>query len=147
MLVAGELKTIHAFMADVNGDNMTDIVGFSNNGVIVALSNGSGFKQPRLRVNGFNFPNWLVEAHPRFLADVNGDDKADIVGIGNDGVFVALSKGKTFKPIKLGVNGFGFPNWRVETHPRFLADVNGNGKADVIGFGSLGVYVSKSRSR
>ena len=28
--------------------------------------------------------------------------------------------------------------------PRFLADVSGDGKADLVGFGSNGVYVSTS---
>lgn len=29
-------------------------------------------------------------------------------------------------------------------HPRFLTDVNGNGKADVVGFSNTVVYVSLS---
>jgi len=27
-------------------------------------------------------------------------------------------------------------------HPRYLADVDGNGKADIVGFGNAGAYVS-----
>ena len=31
--------------------------------------------------------------HPRFLADLTGDRRADIVGFGDDGVYVALGNG------------------------------------------------------
>jgi hypothetical protein len=36
---------------------------------------------------------------------------------------------------------FGYnAGWRVEQHPRTAADVNGDGRADVVGFGTAGVY-------
>jgi hypothetical protein len=35
--------------------------------------------------------------HPRFLADLTGDGRADIVGFGNAGVWVSLNNGdRTF---------------------------------------------------
>ncbi len=42
------------------------------------------------------------------------------------------------------VSGFSFAagNWRVDRHPRFLADVDGDGKDDIVGFGEYGVWVS-----
>ena len=36
---------------------------------------------------------WRVEKHPRFLADLTGDGRADIVGFGDAGVWVALNNG------------------------------------------------------
>ncbi len=36
--------------------------------------------------------------------------------------------------------GYTAGDWRVEKHPRTLADINGDGRADVIGFGNAGVY-------
>jgi hypothetical protein len=30
-------------------------------------------------------------------------------------------------------------------HPRMMADTNGDGRADIVGFGSSGVWVSLSR--
>ena len=30
----------------------------------------------------------------------------------------------------------------MERHPRFLADLTGDGQADIVGFGHAGVYVS-----
>ena len=34
--------------------------------------------------------------------------------------------------------------WRVEQHPRFLVDVTGDGRADVVGFGNAGVWMARS---
>jgi hypothetical protein len=32
---------------------------------------------------------------------------------------------------------------RVGRHPRFMADTTGDGRADVVGFGDAGVWVSR----
>jgi hypothetical protein len=86
-----------------------------------------------------------VEKHPRFLADITGDGRADIVGFGRDGVFVALSNGDgsfAFTP-QLALEDFGYnQGWRVKNHLRFLADVTGEARADIVGFGDAGVLVS-----
>jgi hypothetical protein len=37
---------------------------------------------------GYNAGSWRVDMHPRFLADVTGDRRADIVGFGNEGVWI-----------------------------------------------------------
>jgi len=42
--------------------------------------------------------------------------------------------------------GFEAGGWRVEKHPRFLADVTGDGHADIVGFGDAGVYVALSNA-
>lgn len=46
---------------------------------------------------------WLVERHPRFLADVNGDGKQDVVGFGDAGVYLSLSTGASFEPGRLSL--------------------------------------------
>jgi hypothetical protein len=129
--------------ADVNGDGRADIVGFANGGVVVALSTGTGFAAPQLWLAdfGYNF-SWRVEYHPRTLADVNGDGRADVVGFGHGGVYVALSTGSGFTPAQFWLANFGYQagGWRVEMHPRTAADINGNGRADIVGFGNEGVY-------
>ncbi len=136
------------FLADLTGDGKADIIGFGNSGVTVALNNGDGtFQEPKLVINGFGYEagGWRVEKHPRFLADLTGDGKADIVGFADAGVYVALNNGDgTFQEPKLAINGFGYEagGWRVEKHPRFLADLTGDGKADIVGFADAGVYVA-----
>ncbi|MHA7265329.1 FG-GAP repeat domain-containing protein [Arthrobacter halodurans] len=139
-------------LADVNGDDRADIVGFGNDGAYVSLGRSNGtFTQPVLAVNnyGYNAGGWRVERHPRHLADVNGDDRADIVGFGNDGAYVSLGQSNgTFTQPVLAVNNYGYNagGWRVERHPRHLADVNGDDRADIVGFGNDGAYVSRGRS-
>ncbi|WP_103654341.1 FG-GAP-like repeat-containing protein [Agarilytica rhodophyticola] len=135
-------------MADVNGDGYEDIVGFGNAGAYVSLSTGVGFTSPSLWVGsyGYNAGGWRVEQHPRIMADVNGDGLADIVGFGNAGAYVSLSTGSNFTAPALWVGSYGYNagGWRVGLHPREMADVNGDGRADIVGFGNAGVYVSLS---
>ncbi|KAJ2925172.1 hypothetical protein H1R20_g11912, partial [Candolleomyces eurysporus] len=137
------------FLADVNGDGIPDIVAFGEKRVFVALGNGDGtFAAPRtvldrdFTYSGFG---WRVDVHPRTLGDLTGDGRADIIGFANAGVYVALNNGDgTFQKHKLVVKDFGAVagGWRVEKHPRFVADVNGDGRGDIVGFGDAGVYVA-----
>jgi hypothetical protein len=133
-------------MADVNGDGKADIVGFGSSGVWVSLSTGSGFAARTMWLNDFNLnAGWRMADHPRMMADVNGDGKADIVGFGSSGVWVSLSTGSSFQPRTMWIDDFNLnAGWRMTDHPRMMADVNGDGKADIVGFGSSGVWVSLS---
>jgi FG-GAP-like repeat/Common central domain of tyrosinase len=104
-------------------------------------------RRPQLVVTNFSYDagGWRVDQHPRFLADLTGDGRADIIGFGNGGVSVALNNGDgTFQAPQLVVANFGYDagGWRVDQHPRFLADLTGDGRADIIGFGNAGVWVS-----
>ena len=136
------------FLADLTGDGRADIVGFGNAGVWVSLNNGNGTFQPVTKVVdnfAYDAGGWRVEKHPRFLADLTGDGRADIVGFGDAGVWVSLNNGNgTFQPVQKVVDNFGYDagGWRVEKHPRFLADLTGDGRADIVGFGNAGVWVS-----
>ncbi len=139
-------------LGDVNNDDWDDIVGFGNAGAYVSLSNGDGtFQEPQFVVAnyGYDAGGWRVTRHPRMLGDVNGDGREDIVGFGNGGVWVSRSNANgSFQAPQLVVTNFGYDagGWRVERHPRMLADVNGNGRADIVGFGNAGVWVSRSNA-
>ena len=147
---------------------------------------------------------WQVDRHPRFLADLTGDGRADIVGFGDAGVYVSRRRRTgRFGPPQLavttsatrpagggwsGIRGSwptppataGRTSWvrrrrRVRLaaqaaaasssrswwwttsattpagggwrrHPRFLADTTGDGRADIVGFGDAGVYVSRAQA-
>ena len=59
--------------------------------------------------------------------------------------FVALNEYGTFQAPKLVLEDFGYNSgagWRVERHPRFIADLTGNKAGDIVGFADDGVYVS-----
>ena len=75
--------------------------------------------------------------YPRELADVNGDGTADIVGFGNAGVFVSLATGGghfAAPTYELAAFGPAAGDWSSQDqYPRELADVNGDGTADIVG--------------
>jgi hypothetical protein len=139
-------------LGDVNGDGKKDIVGFGNDRVFVALGQSDGtFSNPIGTVPnyGYNAGGWRVEKNPRLLGDVNGDGKEDIVGFGNERVFVSLGRadGTFANPVGTVANyGYNAGGWRVDKNPRLLGDVNGDGRADIIGFGNERVFVSLGRA-
>ena len=137
------------FLADLTGDGRADIVGFGQDGVYTALGNGDGtFQDARLVLVDFapNANGWHVDRHPRFLADVTGDGRSDIIGFGDDDVYVALGKGDgTFHPANWALGGLGYnQGWRIAKHPRFLADLTGDGRADIVAFGDDGMSTALS---
>jgi hypothetical protein len=145
-------------LGDVNGDGLGDIVGFGSAGTYVSLATGDGhFASAMLGIAGFGSSpaggGWTSDnAYPRLVADVNGDGKADIVGFGNAGVYVALAtSGGNFGESFLALTGFGAPpaagGWSSEDlYPREIADINGDGRADIVGFGGAGVYFALGNS-
>lgn len=133
------------FVTDLTGEGRADILGFGDDGAWVCLGNGDGsFQAARfvLAELGFNM-GWRVENHPRFLADLTGDGRPDIIGFGDTGIWVALNAGGgNFQAARFVSTDLGFnTGWRVDRHPRFVADLNGDGKADIIGFGDDGIWV------
>jgi len=139
-------------LADVNADGRADIVGFGADGVYVSLNTGGGhFAMPTFELAAFgtNAGGWTSQdLYPRTLADVNADGMADIVGFGADGVSVSLATGgghfssPTFQLPAFGANAGG---WNSDnTFPRQLADLTGDGKADIVGFAANGVWTSIS---
>ncbi len=140
-------------VADVNGDGKADVVGFGKAGVYVSLANGSRFNTPSLWVGAFGYSagGWTSQnLYPRMLADVNGDGRADVVGFYSTATYVALSTGKGFSAQAVWIKGYGTSagGWSSQDkYPRAVADVNGDGKADIVGFGNAGAYVSLSTGK
>lgn len=132
-------------MSDVDGDGLSDIVGFGNNGLEVGLSQGTQFAAPTTW-NQSDFTStdwWSAPNRVRLLGDVNGDGLSDVVGFGASGVVVGLSTGRlgnSFDTASWAQNANGYPyfsnaqGWQTSIHPRLLADVNGDGLADIVGF-------------
>lgn len=126
-------------VGDVNGDGKDDVVGFTAAGVYVSLSTGNSFTAPTWWIKNFgSHQGWTVRNHPRMLGDVNGDGKLDVVGFTGGGLMVSLSNGSSFGTPKLHNvlfgNGQNHGTWTYN-HVRTVADINKDGKADIIGFG------------
>ncbi|MEU8843085.1 FG-GAP-like repeat-containing protein [Streptomyces roseus] len=142
------------FLLATTADGAVDVVGFGPQGVVVARGRGDGTFQPaKLVLNDFGLAQgWTGKKHLRLLADVTGDGTPDIIGFGNEGVWVSHNRGDgQFDQAQLVCRGFGYNNdagaWRIDRHPRFLTDITGDGRADIIGFGGPGVYVARSLYR
>ncbi|QIL01965.1 hypothetical protein G7078_03620 [Sphingomonas sinipercae] len=147
-------ETFARMLGDVNGDGMADLIGFGENGVNVALAIGGGaFGFPSITLNEFGAGSgaggWSsYDTTPRMLADVNGDGMDDVVGFDETGVYVAFATGGgNFTASQLLISEYGATagGWNsLNTFPRTLGDVNGDGRADIVGFGIAGTYVSLS---
>lgn len=135
------------FIGVATGSGRPDIIGFGDKSVFIGRNNGDGtFAPAQAVINNFCYGagGWRIEKHPRFIADLTGDGKVDVIGCGTDGVYVSLNTGDgTFGPVNLVVKSFGTKQgWKVDKHPRFIADLTGDKRGDVIGFGKAGVYVA-----
>ncbi len=142
------------FITDINNDGRSDIVGFGNDGVRVALGNtgGSFTTASSFNMGSFGKSNaagaWTNNSlHPRFVADVDGDGDKDIVGFSQTGVVVAKNMGSNFvlQPGYWSTQYCINTGWtNQDAYPRYVMDVNGDNKADIIGFSQTGVSVSLS---
>jgi len=135
-------------VGDVNGDGRADLVGFGQQGTLVALGRADGtFGSLIAGIDNFGVAQgWTSDDRThRTLADVNGDGKLDVVGFGFAGTYVALANGDgTFAPATLAMADFGTrQGWTSnDAFSRIVADINGDGKADIVGFTNDGVLVA-----
>ena len=144
---------------DVNGDNKDDFIGVSVSGDIyvslnnVNLINGNYTfsaptnkgSSPFLTSSGWFSSNYTSRVWP---ADVNGDDKLDLVGIDTNGDIIIEMNTGLFIQIEVEVsNGYNSSYFTNTSRQRVWAcDIDGDDKADFVGVDSQG-YIYSLRQR
>ena len=149
-------------LVDVDGDGISDLVSFGNDGVYVTLNTYKGWMYKKAGgantltlTNTYNIQKWSSDfcsssgwdkdVYSIFLADVNGDRLPDLIGFKNDGVFVALNNnGLGFLSMQKWLSSFNIdPNsFDQKRDLRTLIDVNNDGYSDLLSYSSNGVEIS-----
>ena len=117
-----------------------------NPGSLHEIPHSQSFTMPKFVLAGLGVDDgWRASRHPRYVADLTGDGKGDLVGFGDDGVWTALGDGRGgFAPPRFALAALA-PNaggWDADRHPRIVADLRGGGTRDLLGFGDDGVWVA-----
>jgi len=149
------------FLTDMNGDGMADVVEFGDDGVFVALSTGTAFAARTQWSQSTNFAGYWNDTTRLFtIADVNGDGLPDVLCNTATRTSVALNTGSSLLAAVKWSDEFAIEgasaanpstyklNWNdLNKYPIQVVDVNADGMADMVGFGSNGVVVALSTGR
>src|SRR5262249_9543155 len=131
----------------MSGGAFAPPTGWTSMGGTMGVSGlgGSGFLSSVISAYVDNASSSAANGFPRFLVDINGDGLADIVGLFNNDVFVALSNGKSFPAVGDWLVGGSLlgGSWTGAT-PRTVVDVLGTGRAGILGIGNQGLFVAPS---
>ncbi len=145
---------------DINGDNLPDIVGMGELGIMAAYNNGdrtlSIASDNGYIIHGFGYNHgkgWLIPHHIRRFVDIDEDGAKDFVGIGNTKMFICWgikdSNGFptgtfTSKEILFSGNFCNFHGWKKDKHLRIFRNMDGKRGKEFVGFGDSGVVVLKN---
>lgn len=138
------------FIADTDGDGRSDIYRLYQGSSGMDIQVYANSSQSFVVRAAFNTNRGFWPSQKWFVADVNGDGKVDFVNVfgdnGQASVDVHLTTGTTFKSERWATQKGGF--WDEQRW--FVADVNGDGRADLInlfgddGLASIDVHLSSN---
>jgi GH25 family lysozyme M1 (1,4-beta-N-acetylmuramidase) len=135
-------------LADVDGDGKADACARGAAGITCARSNGKGF-DPEVAGPAWSDANgWTAPDRYRTIrfGDIDGDGKADVCGRSSDGLHCAISTGTGFGPDVAGPGWSDAAGWSEAAYASTirLADVDGDGKADVCARAAAGITCARS---
>jgi hypothetical protein len=130
-------------LADINGDGKADICARTATDFRCHLSQGTSFGVPVTGPALSNAAGWgdYDNYATIRMGDVNGDGKADLCARANAGMRCWLSLGNGFGSAITGPELSDDTGWNGADHHRTirLADINGDGKADLCARAAAGV--------
>ena len=128
--------------ADVNGDGKADVCARGAVGLRCWLSSGTSFAEtgyvPMSDTDGYDAAKYYATIK---LADINGDGKDDMCARFKDEFKCHLATGSGFESNGIGIGDMGdSAGWgEIEYYATIrVADINGDGRADVCGRGISG---------
>lgn len=137
---------------DINGDKKDDFCARFKDGLKCYLSNGNGFDKEVANVTdladstGWQKPHYTSTIR---MGDVDGDGKMDICARGLDHVYCWFWEGDSMS-VEVEMNNWGWKNnWGDQKYYATirLADINGDGKADICGRDANGIVCQLSEGR
>ncbi len=139
---------LHVFVADLNGDEIDDLININNvtGAHNVELSNGTGFNVIQYW-GAFDFKHDPDTKWGVHFGDFNGDGRDDICQITQFGdAWVALSTGTKFNaPTRWGWLGFQDDPNRGDGWYVFVADIDRDGRDDLVQLTDTGeVWAARS---
>jgi hypothetical protein len=140
---------------DINGDGEDDVCGRGANGIVCAVANvaGDGFDDLDLASSSDDFSDaagWAAsvsEYRSIRLADVNGDEYADVCGRTSAGILCAFSRprispGPQFtEAVAIAPRAFNKAEWQQESTGTTIqfADIDGDARIDACARGTSGL--------
>ena len=146
-------------LGDVNGDGHADLCGRGVYGILCIMATARGdafnggswwtFRGAFSDGEGWNASRSLYGSIR--LTDVDGDGRADVCGRSAMGPVCALSTGDLFGPLR-PIGGQEFTDGRSWNNDRYgptfqFADLDGDGRADACGRGSMGLLCVRTAAK
>ncbi|MDJ0917977.1 MAG: FG-GAP-like repeat-containing protein [Woeseiaceae bacterium] len=125
-------------VGDINGDGLSELIGFGAAKTFIKVNEGNGtFSDSQSYPYMTTAQGYRVSRHPRFVADINADGFDDLLTYANAGTYQALSNGSEMDGALSQLStAFGYDDgYRLGNDERVLADINGDGFLDIVGFG------------
>jgi len=130
-------------MADINGDAKDDLCMRDDAGILCFLSNGAGFPDAVPGPDLSDGNGWHDQTNylPLRWGDINGDARADVCARADKEMACWLSQGDSFGSMIDGPMFSDDQQWFMARYYNTvrLADVDGDGLADICGRGKDGV--------